>query len=81
MDPNVPDVQPTIEMLYAVPALGIIMIGGTGLGMHIVYNLVTQVLCGRISVESAVGQGMRVLIEIPGARADVLQPCVLEGTG
>lgn len=33
IDPNVPDVQPTIEMLYAVPALGIIMLGGTGLGM------------------------------------------------
>ncbi len=31
--------------------------GGSGLGLHIVYNLVTQVLCGRIDCESANGRG------------------------
>jgi len=31
--------------------------GGSGLGLHIVYNLVTQLLRGRIDCESAIGQG------------------------
>jgi signal transduction histidine kinase len=31
--------------------------GGSGLGLHIVYNLVTQVLRGRIDCESASGRG------------------------
>lgn len=33
--------------------------GGSGLGMHIVYSLVTQVLHGHIDCESAPGQGTR----------------------
>ena len=33
--------------------------GGSGLGLHIVYNLVSQVLHGRISCSSAPGQGTR----------------------
>ncbi len=36
--------------------------GGTGLGLHIVYNLVTQKLKGKLHVESEEGQG--VLFEI-----------------
>ncbi|MEI7027518.1 HAMP domain-containing sensor histidine kinase [Paenibacillus sp. y28] len=39
--------------------------GGTGLGMNIVYNLVTQSLGGVISGESEVGRGSRFSIEIP----------------
>ncbi|MBZ0222072.1 MAG: PAS domain-containing protein [Dokdonella sp.] len=39
--------------------------GGSGLGMHIVYNLVTQVLQGSIECDSAPGQGTRFLIRFP----------------
>ncbi|MFC5452975.1 sensor histidine kinase [Paenibacillus aestuarii] len=39
--------------------------GGTGLGMNIVYNLVTQTLGGTISCYSVVGQGSLFQIEIP----------------
>ncbi len=39
--------------------------GGTGLGMHIVYNLVTQVLKGSIQCSSSPGQGTRYEIHIP----------------
>ncbi len=38
---------------------------GTGLGMHIVYNLVTQKLNGKISCESEVGKGVKFIILIP----------------
>ena len=41
--------------------------GGSGLGMHIVYNLVTQALHGSIDCESAPGQGVRFRIRFnPG---------------
>lgn len=40
-------------------------VGGTGLGMHIVYNLVTQSLGGRISVASELDAGTAITIEIP----------------
>ncbi len=36
--------------------------GGSGLGMHIVYNLVTQVLGGTIVVDSTPGSGFRLCI-------------------
>lgn len=39
--------------------------GGTGLGMHIVYNNVTQVLGGSITCTSRLGRGTRFVIEIP----------------
>jgi two-component system NtrC family sensor kinase len=39
--------------------------GGTGLGMHIVYNLVTQSLGGTIRCESKVGVGTDFIIQIP----------------
>lgn len=39
--------------------------GGTGLGMHIVYNLVTQALGGTIQCESTVGAGTTFRITIP----------------
>ena len=39
--------------------------GGTGLGMHIVYNLVTQALAGRIAYFTVAGDGVRFDIVFP----------------
>jgi signal transduction histidine kinase len=39
--------------------------GGTGLGMHIVYNLVSQTLSGHIEHRNTPGKGMKFLIDIP----------------
>ncbi len=39
--------------------------GGTGLGLHIIYNLVTQTLGGRIALESKLGEGTTFRITIP----------------
>ncbi len=39
--------------------------GGSGLGLHIVFNTMTQVLGGRISVESREGEGTRFLLSLP----------------
>ena len=41
--------------------------GSTGLGLHIVYNLVTSRLRGRIDLYSRLGKGTRFTIEIPKA--------------
>jgi len=47
--------------------------GGSGLGLHIVYNIVTKLLGGTIAVTSSASQGTRFLLRIP-AVAPVLQP-------
>ncbi len=39
--------------------------GGSGLGLHIVYNLSTQVLRGRAQIESAPGEGFRFVLRFP----------------
>ena len=39
--------------------------GGTGLGLHIVYNLINGKLNGRIHCESTPGKGTRFLIDLP----------------
>lgn len=46
--------------------------GGSGLGMHIVFNLVTQTYGGEITCKSAPGEGTRFTITIPD--------CVVETT-
>ena len=39
--------------------------GGSGLGLHIVFNTVTQALGGRLSVDSQVGKGTRFTLVLP----------------
>jgi signal transduction histidine kinase len=39
--------------------------GGSGLGMHIVHNIVTNVLGGQIEVRSKPGEGTQMLVQIP----------------
>jgi len=39
--------------------------GGTGLGLHITYNLITQTLQGKIEIQSEVGQGTQFIITLP----------------
>ncbi|MDN3921994.1 sensor histidine kinase [Roseateles violae] len=39
--------------------------GGSGLGMHIVHNIVTNVLGGQIEVRSSPGQGTQMLVQLP----------------
>lgn len=42
--------------------------GGSGLGTHIIYNLVTQKLHGTIVVESHIGQGLKYSIDLKGVK-------------
>ena len=44
--------------------------GGSGLGMHLVYNLVTQALNGSISVQSETGKGVEFKIIFPVKRVN-----------
>jgi hemerythrin-like metal-binding protein len=39
--------------------------GGSGLGLHIVHNIVFSILGGRISAESVPGQGTRFIMQLP----------------
>jgi len=39
--------------------------GGTGLGLHIVYNIVTNCLGGRLSLASEPGEGTKISITLP----------------
>ena len=39
--------------------------GGSGLGMHIVYNVVTDILGGKVQLESTVGVGTRIHVSMP----------------
>lgn len=44
--------------------------GGSGLGMHVVFNLVTQQLGGRIDLDTEPGRGTAFSITIPAAAQD-----------
>ncbi len=44
--------------------------GSTGLGLHIVYNIVTTMLQGRITVDSALGRGTVWRIDLPRKAAE-----------
>lgn len=48
--------------------------GGSGLGLHIVYNLVSQTLGGTIRVESAPGAGTRFIMCIPRVAPEAQAP-------
>lgn len=39
--------------------------GGSGLGLHIVHNLTTKVLKGRTHVESELGKGTKIILNLP----------------
>ena len=44
--------------------------GGSGLGMHIVYNLVTGVLGGKVTLKSEPGKGTQVTVKVPRVAKD-----------
>lgn len=39
--------------------------GGSGLGLHVVHNIVTGILGGRVEVQSAVGEGCQFVLHLP----------------
>ena len=78
---NVKTDKDMIEMVYTDDGVGLLPVhleslfdaffttkrakGGSGLGTHIVYNLVTQTLNGQIQADSKPGEGLRYIIRFP----------------
>lgn len=48
--------------------------GGSGLGLNIVYNIVANVLGGKITVESEVGKGASFNVELPAVAPVTANP-------
>lgn len=48
--------------------------GGSGLGLHLVYNLVTQALNGKIQLDSTLGTGIQIQIDFPVIVKSTRQP-------
>lgn len=48
--------------------------GGTGLGLHIIYNLVTQSLGGQLQLDSAPGRGTTIRIVLPRVAPRAVAP-------
>lgn len=48
--------------------------GGTGLGLHVSFNIVTVLLGGKISLDSAPGQGTCVTLTLPTVVAERAEP-------
>ncbi|MCH8179939.1 MAG: PAS domain-containing sensor histidine kinase [Proteobacteria bacterium] len=48
--------------------------GGSGLGMHIVYSLVTELLGGTVHIDSTVGEGTTVTLNLPQNAPDGTPP-------
>lgn len=44
--------------------------GGTGLGLHIVYSLVTRRLRGSVDLQSSPGEGLRLVLSLPEQTGD-----------
>lgn len=47
--------------------------GGSGLGLHITFNLITGVLGGRIDVDSVEGQGSRFTVTLPKSAPRIVE--------
>ena len=62
-----PEVLPRIYDQFFTTRRGA---GGSGLGLHIVYNLVTQTLGGTIAVESVPGKGTTFTVRLPVTMPD-----------
>lgn len=56
------EIQPRIFDPFFTTRLGS---GGCGLGLHIVYNIVTSILGGQINVSSQIGKGSRFTLTLP----------------
>jgi signal transduction histidine kinase len=46
-------------------------VGGSGLGLPIVYNIITRNLGGSISVDSSPGEGMKFILTLPEKKAEL----------
>ncbi|MFR9721418.1 ATP-binding protein [Aeromonas diversa] len=63
-----PDIMPRLFEPFVTSKRGQ---GGSGLGTHIIYNLIAQLLRGRITCHSQPGEGAQFLIRLPMERVSV----------